>query len=95
MHNLESDNIDYLTIAYEPAWAIGGFESLPTDEIKKTVEVIKKYFQKKYNKEIKGLNGGSVTKDDINEILEVTDGVLIGKDSSDITKVKELIKVLN
>ena len=41
------------------------------------------------------LYGGSVTKDDINEILEVTDGVLIGKDSSDITKVKELIKVLN
>lgn len=95
MHNLESDNIDYLTIAYEPAWAIGGFETLPTDEIKKTVEVIKKYFQKKYNKEIKVLYGGSVTKDDINEILEVTDGVLIGKDSSDITKVKELIKVLN
>lgn len=95
MHNLEEDNLDYLTLAYEPAWTIGGFETLELDKIKQIVLVIKKYFKKKYNKDIKVLYGGSVSKETINEIMNVTDGVLIGKDSSDITKAKELIKSLN
>lgn len=95
MHNLEEDNLDYLTLAYEPAWAIGGFETLELDKIEQIVLVIKKYFKKKYNKDIKVLYGGSVSKETINEIMNVTDGVLIGKDSSDITKAKELIKSLN
>lgn len=95
MHNLEEDNLDYLTLAYEPAWTIGGFETLELDKIEQIVLVIKKYFKKKYNKDIKVLYGGSVSKETINEIMNVTDGVLIGKDSSDITKAKELIKSLN
>lgn len=95
MHNLEEDNLDYLTLAYEPAWAIGGFETLETERIEQIVGVIKKFFKKKYNKDIPVLYGGSVSKETIKEILNITDGVLIGKDSSDINKAKELIKVLD
>lgn len=95
MNNLEEENLEYLTIAYEPIWAVGGFESLETKKIKNIIESIKKYILKKYNKEINVLYGGSVDINNIKEILEVTDGVLIGKASVDINNVKELMKQLN
>lgn len=95
MENLEEINLNHLIIAYEPSYLIGGFESLDTSLIQKRVEVIKTFFRKKYKKEIEVLYGGSISKDNIKEVMEVTDGVLIGKLSSDISKVKELIKILN
>lgn len=95
MHNLEEDNIDYLTLAYEPSWAIGGFESLETEKISQVVNGIKKYMLKKYKKDIKVLYGGSVDNSNIKEILAVTDGVILGRLSTDINKVKELIKKID
>lgn len=95
MHGLEEDNLNYLTIAYEPAWAIGGFESLELKKIESRINTIKKFFNKKYNRDIKVLYGGSVSKENLKEILEISDGVLIGKNSADIEKVKELIKLLD
>lgn len=95
LKNLEEYNLDHLTLAYEPGWAIGGRETLETKRIAKIVNYIRKYMDKKYNKEVKVLYGGSVSKDTIKEILEITDGVLIGKLSTDVDKTKELIDKIN
>lgn len=95
LSSLEEENLKYLTIAYEPAWAIGGFESLKTEKIKKIIEMIKTYIYKKYNIKIEVLYGGSVDVSSINEIMEITDGVLIGKLSSNIDKAKELISKID
>lgn len=92
---IEEDNLDYLTLAYEPSWAIGGFESQSVKKIDYIITNIKKYVLKKYNKEIKVLYGGSVSEENIKDIIDVADGVLIGRRSTDISKVKELIKLLN
>lgn len=95
LKNLEEDNIDYLTIAYEPGWAIGGSETLSAKKIQYMTKLIKKIVYNKYKKEIKVLYGGSVNKDTVNEILEITDGVVIGKLSTHIDKIKELINKIN
>lgn len=95
LSSLEEDNIDHLVIAYEPGWAIGGTDSLSIKEIDKCTKLIKKSINKKFHKEIEVLYGGSVSDDNINDILEVTDGVLVGKLSTHIDKLEKLVKKLN
>ncbi len=89
---IKPEQIKNLTIAYEPSWAIGGSQTPSVQKIYKIVERIKKYFLKKYNYDIEVYYGGSVNEESIKEILKVSDGVLIGKISSDIERVKNIIR---
>lgn len=94
LENIEKSKIYNLIIAYEPSWAIGTGISLDIESIEKINKFIKNYFMKKYNLEIDIYYGGSVNKNNIYSILDICDGVLIGKSSSDIEKVLELIKLI-
>ena len=91
LKNISSSLIKNLSIAYEPSWAIGGKNSLEFKKIAAIIEKIKKYFNKKYDINIEVYYGGSVNEDSIKSIIEVSDGVLIGKISSDISKIKDII----
>lgn len=93
LKNIETTKIKYLKVAYEPSWAIGSGNSASLEEINKTIAFIKKYFIKKYNIEIEVYYGGSVSYENINDILALSDGVLIGKKSSEINEVKRIIEV--
>ncbi len=95
LKHVEEDNFKYLTIAYEPGWAIGGDETLSIKKIEKITSFIKKYVNKKYNVDIKVLYGGSVNKETAKDIIDVTDGILIGKMSTNAEKIKELIKEID
>ena len=44
-----------------------------------------------FEEEVPFLYGGSVTSENISEILKITDGVIIGKNSIDIKQVKEIL----
>ena len=45
-----------------------------------------------FEEEVEFFYGGSVNKENINEILNITDGVIIGKLSTDINSVKDIIE---
>ena len=89
------DKLNKLAIAYEPSWAIGSGETPEIEEISKIVNEIKRYFDKKYNINIEVYYGGSVDEKNINEILEVSDGVLIGKKSANIEELNKIIGRIN
>jgi triosephosphate isomerase len=91
LKDIPDDFIKNLKIAYEPAWAIGGTESLEYSKISEIIKFIKKYFLKKYNCEIEVYYGGSVTENSVEEIINVCDGVLIGGLSANISKIKVII----
>ncbi len=95
LKEIKLDKLKNLSIAYEPAWAVGGSQTLSINKISKIVSKIKQYIFKKYKFDIEVYYGGSVTENSIKEILEVTDGVLIGKISSDIDSIKNVIKTVS
>ncbi|NLC48653.1 MAG: triosephosphate isomerase [Tenericutes bacterium] len=95
LKEVEESNLSYLSIAYEPNWAIGSGDVQCIDKIKLTINKIKKYINDKYNKNIEVYYGGSIDKDNINEIFENTDGVIIGKPSTNIEELKELLKYID
>lgn len=96
LKNVDSDAIVDVVIAYEPVWAIGSGKTPTLSEIEDVISYIKKNIKAKYNTNIKVLYGGSVNKDNIKAIINISniDGVLVGSasiDSDYLIKMLDLI----
>lgn len=91
LKGLDKNDLKYLTIVYDPNWTIG---SAITDvnKISKMIKRIKIYIKNIYHVNISVLFGGIVNETNINDIYKVSDGLVLGKVSTDI---KELRKILN
>lgn len=83
-------DIKNLIIAYEPSSKIEK-EEVNLKDINYLNNFIKEYFMYEFEEEVPFLYGGSVTSENISEILKITDGVIIGKNSIDIKQVKEIL----
>ncbi len=91
LKNIESTNIKYLSIVYEPNWAIGTAEVQCINKINKTITQIKQYVFNKYNIDIEVYYGGSINKDNIKDVLNVSDGVVLGRTSVEIKTIKDML----
>lgn len=91
LKSIESNNLKYLSIAYIPNFAVGTYE-YKVDKISKTIELIKKYVKNKYDINVEVYYGGYIDKENIKEIFDVSDGIIIDADSTNINDLKELLK---
>ena len=84
------ENIDFIIFAYEPL-KIKNKESI--EDIKDMVEYIYDYLYNKYHSRPNIVYGGGTTQKDMSLILDIDklNGLLIGKVSSDITKIEKII----
>ena len=92
LRDIEENNIKYLSICYEPYIMGVSTEIKDYNRLKKIIDFIKEYINKKYNENLNVFYGGNVTKENIKEILEITNGILLGKASTSIDNLKEIIK---
>ncbi len=98
--HLSTEDIQKVTIAYEPIWAIGTGKSAGTDQIQEIHGSIRKYLTKKYNiniaKKIKIIYGGSCNPNNAKKIFTCpdVDGGLIGSASLEATQFVAMIKIL-
>lgn len=91
LSNIEYKSFKNLIIAYEPYSKIEEDDvDLVDIELKK--EYITKYIKQHFDEEITFIYGGAVSKENIKDILSITDGVLIGRNSTDVRELKELFK---
>jgi triosephosphate isomerase len=77
------EKIDKVVIAYEPVWAIGTGKVATSDQAEEVHSFIRGILKELYgdvSKDIRILYGGSVTKDNIGELIgmENIDGALVG-----------------
>lgn len=91
------ENLQNITIAYEPIWAIGTGKTCSAEDAEKMCSEIRSIINKNYgeiSKEIRILYGGSVKPSNAREILseENIDGVLVGGASLDPDDFIEIIK---
>lgn len=94
LRSIDSSTLKYLSIAYEPSWAIGSGEIQCIDKIQNVIDNIKLYIYKKYNLNIEVYYGGSVDENNINDIFKVSDGVVLGKTSINIDELNKILKGL-
>lgn len=91
------ENIENITIAYEPIWAIGTGKTCSAEDAEKMCREIRQIINKNYgeiSEKIRILYGGSVKPSNAKEILseENIDGVLVGGASLDLEGFIEIIK---
>lgn len=91
------ENLQNITIAYEPIWAIGTGKTCSAEDAEKMCGEIRSIINKNYgeiSKDIRILYGGSVKPSNAREILseENIDGVLVGGASLDVEGFIEIIK---
>lgn len=93
---VQKENLDKIIFAYEPVWAIGEHakRAATREEIVESIEYIKTILP---SSEGKVLYGGSVDENNAKDILnlEVVDGLLIGRASSDVSKWGRLLNSLH
>ena len=90
-------NIEKVTIAYEPIWAIGTGKTCSSEDAEKMCREIRNIIDEKYgevSQKIRILYGGSVKPSNAGEILskENIDGVLVGGASLKARDFIEIIK---
>jgi triosephosphate isomerase (TIM) len=83
---IDSDLRKKCIVAYEPISAIGTGDEMGEKKVGEVVERIKKAFG-----EVRVIYGGSVDGDNIEEYLEICDGVLIGGASLKVEDFKQLL----
>lgn len=93
LKGIEYSSLKNLFIAYEPSSKIEG-EKVNIKDISYLSKFLKEYFEKHFEETVPFLYGGSVNINNINEILAITDGVILGKISTDINEVKNILKNL-
>ena len=91
------ENIEKVTIAYEPIWAIGTGKTCSSEDAEKMCREIRNIIDEKYgevSQKIRILYGGSVKPSNAGEILskENIDGVLVGGASLKASDFIEIIK---
>jgi triosephosphate isomerase (TIM) len=103
LKNLEEEmKQNKIMLAYEPVWAIGetALRAASDEEISQTINFIKNYIKEKFelakDAKVICIYGGSVDGTNIEQILnlEIVDGALIGRASSDITEWSKLVDIL-
>lgn len=95
-NDLNLINSKDIIIAYEPIFSIGTGNLPSDDDINSTIKFIKDYLKEKgFN--LKVVYGGSVNSKNIRSLckLKDVDGFMVGKSSSIIDEVLEMIKVVS
>lgn len=92
----EVENIEFITFAYEPEYAVGTGILPSVSRIKEVTEFISGYLEKKYHKKPNLLYGGSVDSTNIKDIINIDsiNGVVIGGLSSNIMEVEKIINMV-
>lgn len=95
LKNLDEIKLKKLSILYEPSWNIENESTFDINLIRKIVVQIKEYFIGRYKLEVEVYYASGVNTENILDILNICDGVVIGKKSTDIDYVSEIADKLN
>lgn len=99
LKDISLDDSAKLIIAYEPVWAIGTGKNATPFQAQEVHEFIRKLLAKIFNKEmadkIRIQYGGSVTAENINDLIvqEDIDGALVGGASLDVNSFTKIVKI--
>lgn len=95
LKSIEKSNLKYLSIVYEPSYSHSNAVSEDLNKISTTIDRIKSYVKSKYTLNVEVLYGGYINEDNISQIINICDGIVIGKQSTNIKELIILLKKIN
>jgi triosephosphate isomerase len=100
LEGFSSDDVQKMTIAYEPVWAIGTGKTATADQAQEVHEFIRGQMETAYGnsvaKAVRILYGGSVKPENIGELMAMPDidGALVGGASLDADSFAGIVRYL-
>lgn len=96
--NVTSEELEHVTIAYEPVWAIGTGNNATPADVTKAIKTIRRQVKHLYGETaaagVRVLYGGSVKPESAADYLALTDvdGLLVGGASLDVYAFSDIVK---
>ncbi len=94
LKDIKPDEIKNIILAYEPFYMINSNLNVDIKLVKKYIDDIKSHVKNKYNFDVNVLYGGNVNELNINKILEISDGILVGRLCFDVNKFTQILHSL-
>jgi triosephosphate isomerase len=97
LKGVDQDSLGDIIIAYEPVWAIGSGKTPRVEDIEDAIKYTKKITEREYNIIPKVLYGGSVNKENIKAIMNISnlDGILVGTSSFDPNYLVSMLDIID
>lgn len=91
LNNIDRNKLKKLSIIYEPSYSIRNANIKDIDYLKNLIIRIKNYCKSRYDIKVDVYYAGLIDKDNFEQIINICDGVVLGKKSTDIKFIKSII----
>lgn len=92
LKNVDKSKLKYLSIVYEPSYSIRNANIKDIEYLEEVIKRIKNYIKSRYNVKIEVYYAGLINKDNFKQIINICDGIVLGKKSTDIDFINEIIE---
>lgn len=92
LKNVDKSKLKYLSIVYEPSYSIRNANIKDIKYLEDLIVKIKNYVKSRYHINVDVYYAGLINKDNFKQIINICDGVVIGKKSTDLNFIKEIIE---
>jgi triosephosphate isomerase len=92
LKNVDKSKLKYLSIVYEPSYSIRNANIKDIKYLEELIIRIKNYIKSRYNIKVEVYYAGLINAENFKQIINICDGVVLGKKSTDIEFLKEIVK---
>lgn len=87
-------HIEFITFAYEPAFSISSGKTYDIGELTNRINTIYEHLNLKYGVIPRIIYGGSVNRENVKDILQISNlcGIILGSSSIDVSFVEDIMK---
>ena len=92
LKSIEKSKLKNLSIIYEPSYSIRNANIKDIKYLEDLIIRIKNYIKSKYNVNVEVYYAGLINNENFKQIINICDGIVLGKKSTDIDFIKNLLK---
>ena len=92
LKNIDGTKLKRLSIIYEPSYSIRNANIKDIEYLTDLIKRIKNYCKSRYNINVEVYYAGLINEDNFKQIINICDGAVLGKMSTDIKFIKSIIK---
>lgn len=92
LNNIDRTKLKKLSIVYEPSYSIRSANIKDMEYLAELIKKIRNYCKSRYDIKVEVYYAGLINEDNFKQIVNICDGVVLGKMSTDINFVKSIIK---
>lgn len=92
LKNVDKTKLKHLSIVYEPSYSIRNANIKDIKYLEDLIKRIKNYIKSRYNVNVDVYYAGLINDDNFKQIINICDGVVLGKKSTDIKFIKDLLE---